>query len=193
MYERDPIERFREAFTRALASEPFDAARGALATADRDARPSVRFVLMKEYDARGFVFYSHDDSRKGREIAVNPQAALSFHWFTTGEQIRIEGKVERVSNEQSDAYFATRPRGSQLGAWASAQSQPIAARSELEQRLRELDQRFGDGAIARPPGWGGFRIVPSTIEFWYDRPDRLHDRILYVRAGEGYERSLLSP
>ncbi len=193
MHERDPYERFREAFTRALASEPFDAARAALATATQDARPSVRFVLMKEYDARGFVFYSHAESRKGREIAQNPHAALSFHWSTIGEQIRIEGHVESVSDEQSDAYFATRPRGSQIGSWASAQSQPIAGRAELEQRVHDLEQRFGDGPIPRPDGWGGFRIVPCSIEFWYDRQDRLHDRILYTKVAQGYERSLLSP
>jgi pyridoxamine 5'-phosphate oxidase len=193
MHDRDPIERFREAFTRALASEPFDAARAALATAGQDARPSVRFVLMKEFDARGFVFYSHAGSRKGREIAQNPSASLAFHWHTIGEQIRIEGQVERVCDAEADAYFATRPRGSQLGAWASAQSLPIASRAELEQRLDEYAQRFGDAQIARPSGWGGFRLVPSAIEFWYDRQDRLHDRVLYVRTGEGYERSLLSP
>lgn len=193
MHERDPIERFREAYARATASEPFDAARAALATADKHARPSLRFVLMKELDDRGFVFYTHEGSRKGREIAENPRAALTFHWFTIGEQIRIEGDVERVSDAQADAYFATRPRGSQLGAWASAQSQPIADRRELTERVAELAQRFGDGAIARPAGWGGFRIVPSSLEFWYDREDRLHDRVLYVRASEGYERSLLSP
>ncbi len=148
---------------------------------------------MKELDQHGFVFYTHADSRKGRDLAENPQAALTFHWFTTGEQIRVEGAVERVSDAQSDAYFATRPRGSQLGAWASAQSEPISSRGELEQRVAEMARRFPEGTIPRPANWGGFRIVPARIEFWYDREDRLHDRILYVRSGEGYERSLLSP
>jgi len=193
MHERDPVERFREAFTRASASESFDASRAALATADGRGRPSVRFVLVKDFDARGFVFYTHEESRKGREIAQNPFAALSFHWASIGEQVRVEGSVKRVSDLEADAYFESRPRGSQLGAWASAQSQPIASRAELEQRVEALAARFGEGKIPRPATWGGFRIAPTAIEFWYNRDDRLHDRVLYVRAGEGYVLSLLSP
>lgn len=193
MQERDPIERFREAFERASVSESFDASRAALATADARGRPSVRFVLVKHFDARGFVFYTHEESRKGREIADNPYAALSFHWESVGEQVRIEGPVKRVSDAEADAYFESRPRGSQVGAWASAQSQTIASRAELERRVEEIAARYGDGKIPRPPTWGGFRIAPTAIEFWYNRDDRLHDRVLYVRAGEGYVRSLLSP
>ena len=193
MNERDPIERFRDAYARAMASESFDASRAALATADKHARPSVRFVLVKEFDARGFVFYTHEGSRKGRELAENAQAALSFHWASTGEQVRIEGAVERVSDTEADAYFDSRPRGSQIGAWASEQSQPIAARLELEQRVTEITERFGSGKIPRPSSWGGYRIVPRAIEFWYDRADRLHDRVMYLRSEDGYVRSLLSP
>jgi len=192
MNERDPIERFREAFERALASETFDASRCALATADAQGRPSVRFVLVKEFDARGFVFYTNRDSRKGRELAQNPHASLSFHWASIGEQVRVEGPVEHVSDSESDAYFASRPRGSQLGAWASAQSQTIATRADLEASLSQVTQRF-PGVIPRPEHWGGYRIVPRAIEFWYDRSDRLHDRVLFVRRGEAYDRSLLSP
>jgi len=193
MQERDPIERFREAFERASACESFDASRAALATADARGRPSVRFVLVKDFDARGFVFYTHEESRKGREMADNPYAALSFHWASVGEQVRVEGPVKRVSDAEADAYFESRPRGSQIGAWASAQSQTIASRAELEQRVAEIAARYGDGKIPRPSTWGGFRIAPTAIEFWYNRDDRLHDRVLYVRAGEGYVRSLLSP
>lgn len=192
MNERDPIERFREAFQRALASESFDASRCALATADAQGRPSVRFVLMKEFDAQGFVFYTNRQSRKGRELAENPHAALSFHWASIGEQVRIEGSVQWVSDAESDAYFVSRPRGSQLGAWASAQSQTIGSRVEIEQRLAQIEERYPD-AIPRPEHWGGYRIVPTAIEFWYDRNDRLHDRVLFLRRGEAYDRSLLSP
>ncbi len=193
MHERDPIERFREVFERASASESFDASRAALATADARGRPSARFVLMKGFDARGFVFYTHEESRKGREIAENPYAALCFHWSSLGEQVRIEGPVKRVSDTEADAYFESRPRGSQLGAWASVQSQTLDSRAELEQRVHELATRYGDAKIPRPPTWGGFRIAPTVMEFWYNRDDRLHDRVLFVRAGEGYVRSLLSP
>ncbi len=193
MDERDPIERFRASFARATVSESFEASRAALATADAQARPSVRFVLVKDFDARGFVFYTHEHSRKGRELSENPWAALSFHWSTIGEQVRVEGGVERVSAAEADAYFATRPRGSQLGAWAGVQSRPIPSRAELERRVAELAERYAGGDIPRPPAWGGFRLVARTLEFWYDREDRLHDRILYVREGAGYQRSLLSP
>jgi len=193
MSEADPIVRFSESYARAQQSESFDAARAALATADASGMPSVRFVLIKRFDARGFVVFTHLGSRKAREMRENPRAALSFHWSTTGEQVRIEGVVEPVSDAEADDYFAARPRGSQLGAWASEQSTILHARTELEARVRELESRFAEREVARPPGWGGLRIVPSSLEFWRDRADRLHDRELYTRAGAGWTTVLLAP
>lgn len=193
MTDLDPIARFSTSFERALESEPFDASRAALATADKSGKPSVRFVLVKEFDARGFVFYTNLSSRKARELAENPRAALAFHWFTRGEQVRIEGAVEPVSANEADAYFASRPRGSQIGAWASRQSQPIAERALLEQKVAELEQTFADGAVPRPSFWSGYRIIPEQIEFWYDRPDRLHDRFLYTREARGWTVARLQP
>jgi pyridoxamine 5'-phosphate oxidase len=194
MHEDDPIERFRAAYAQALESEIFDAARAALATAGADGAPSVRFVLVKEFDARGFVFYTHAHSQKGREIAENPRAALSFHWSSTGEQVRVCGAVTEVEPAQADRYFASRPRGSQLGAWASlVQSAPIASRDELSAALRAAEARFGDGPIARPPHWSGYCVAPERIEFWPDRRDRLHERTLYVHGAAGWTRTILSP
>jgi pyridoxamine 5'-phosphate oxidase len=193
MNESDPIVRFRESFARAQASEVFAAERVALATADAQGRPSVRFVLLKEADARGFVFYTNFGSRKATEIRENPRASLAFHWSSTGEQIRVEGSVEVVANEEADAYFASRPRGSQLGAWASRQSAPIESRTALERRVSELERQYEGRAIPRPEFWGGFRIVPTEIEFWHDRSDRLHDRVRYTRTASGWTRTLLSP
>lgn len=193
MTDSDPIARFRSSYERARQSETFDVARAALATADAHGRPSVRFVLVKEFDPRGLCVYTCLDSRKGRDIADNPQVALSFHWASTGEQVRFEGPVEPVSDAESDAYFASRPRGSQLGAWASAQSTEIASRSVLEERLAEVTRRFAGGPVPRPPRWGGLRLRPDRIEFWHDRPDRLHDRELYTRSEHGWSTSRLSP
>jgi pyridoxamine 5'-phosphate oxidase len=193
MNEADPIERFRASYARAQTSEVFDAARAALATTDARGVPSVRFVLVKRFDARGFCVFTHLGSRKAREMSANPRAALSFHWSSIGEQVRVEGSVEAVAESEADAYFAARPRGSQLGAWASEQSAILASRSELEARVAELELRFAERAVARPPFWGGFRIVPSAIEFWHDRADRLHDRVLYTRSERGWTTALLSP
>jgi pyridoxamine 5'-phosphate oxidase len=151
----------------------------ALATATADAAPSVRMVLLKDVDDRGLVFYSHYTSRKGRELEQNPQAALLFHWSRLGRQVRVEGRVERVTAETSDAYFATRPRGAQLGAHASSQSRPLGSREELEERLAEVEAEIGGGGVPRPPTWGGFLLEPAAWEFWQHRDSRLHDRFRY--------------
>jgi len=192
MTEVDPIARFAESYERARQSETFDVARCALATADARGHPSVRFVLMKQFDARGFLVYTNLDSRKVREMRENPYAALAFHWSTTGVQVRIEGHVEPATDAESDAYFAARPRGSQLGAWASPQSAPIS-RAELEARLTEVSARFEGRAVERPAFWGGLRLLPSSIEFWQDREDRLHERTLYTRTPHGFTTCLLAP
>lgn len=189
----DPIARFAQSYARASSLETFDASRAALATSDRSGRPSLRFVLVKRWDSRGFCFFTNLESQKARELAQNPQAALAFHWSSTGEQIRIEGPVERVSDAEADDYFGARPRGSQLGAWASAQSTVLGSRAELTQHLADAEARFRDRAVERPPFWGGFRLRPERMEFWQDRPDRLHDRELYLRAEAGWQTVLLSP
>ncbi len=157
----------------------------ALATATPGGAPSVRMVLLKGFDERGLVFFSHHTSRKGRELEANPQAALLFHWPPLGRQVRAEGSVERVSDEESDAYFATRPRGAQLGALASRQSQPLGSRAELDARLAELESERGEGPVPRPPTWGGFLLVPEAWEFWQHRASRLHDRFRYERGPSG--------
>ena len=178
----------------ALAGEP-DRTAMTVATAGLDARPSARTVLLKAHDARGFVFYTHLDGRKGRELQANPHAALLFHWprVRNGVQVRIEGPVEIVSDDEADAYFASRPRGSQLGAWASEQSRPIANEGELEQRLVEFTAKFEGGPVPRPPHWSGFRLVPHVIEFWQGMPSRLHRREVYVRDGEEWRVEVLYP
>ena len=189
----DPIARFEQALAIALRTEPFDATAMTLATAGSDGRPSARVVLLKETDARGFVFYTNRNSRKGQALAAHAYAALTFHWPKLEQQVRIEGKVEHVSDEESDAYFATRPRGSQLGAWASAQSTEIASREELEAKLAAIEERFAGQDVPRPPHWGGYRVIPDRIEFWQGRPSRLHDRELYVRDANAWRVSRLSP
>jgi pyridoxamine 5'-phosphate oxidase len=165
-----------------------------LATATPDGRPSARIVLLKGVDERGFAFFTNAHSRKGRELAANPRAALAILWAPLERQVRVEGDVVALDGEESDAYFATRPRGSQLGAWASAQSEPLADRAELDARWAALERRWGGQAVPRPRHWGGYRVVPDAIEFWQGRANRLHDRFAYARtAGGGWERARLQP
>ena len=190
--ESDPIALYLRLAGRAKV-EGIDTAPAALATADADGRPSVRIVLLRRVDERGFVFFTNYESRKGRELAANPRAALCQHWPTLEEQIRVEGAIERVDAAESDAYFAQRPRESQLGAWASRQSAELEGRPALEARLDEAERRFANQPVPRPPYWGGFRIVPERIEFWYGRSGRLHDRLLYTRAEPGWLTSWLFP
>jgi pyridoxamine 5'-phosphate oxidase len=189
----DPIARFRRWFRDAeRAKLPQPEAMG-LATADRRGRPSLRVVLLKHADADGFVFYTNARSRKGRELAANPWAALVFHWQSLGRQVRVEGRVVQVSAAEADAYWASRPRESQLGGAASDQSEPIASRAALLSRWRTLDRRYRDAAVPRPPHWTGFRVVPATIEFWTLRPFRMHDRELFARTRSGWRVTRLQP
>ena len=182
--EGDPIARFHAWLVEAERSEPNDPNAMALATADAHGLPSVRMVLLKGVDDRGFVFYTNFDSQKGQELRVNAQAGLCFHWKSLKRQVRVQGPIETVSAAEADAYFASRARGSQIGAWASIQSRPLDGRWELERRVAEYALKFNIGAIPRPPFWGGFRVLPRVIEFWRDQPFRLHDRILFQREDQ---------
>ena len=192
---RDPIARFRELLDAAVA---FDRARlieptaFVLATV-ADGQPSARVLLLKGVDDAGFTFFTNYESRKGRELLAHPRAAMCFHWQPLEWQVRVEGAVAPVPPDESDAYFASRPRGSQLGAWASIQSRPIAHEGDLERRLAEMEARFAGGPVPRPPHWGGFRLVPARIEFWRNRESRLHDREEYVRDGARWRVARLYP
>ena len=189
----DPFQLFDDWFAEARASEPNDAEAMALATADALGQPSVRMVLLKGHGPDGFVFYTNEESAKGSQLAADPQAALLFHWKSLRRQVRVEGVVERVSGAEADAYFASRGRDSQLGAWASDQSRPLDNRAHFEARFEEMKQRFDGQDVPRPPHWGGYRVVPRRIEFWSDRAHRLHERRLFTLDNDGWSEGLLYP
>jgi pyridoxamine 5'-phosphate oxidase len=189
----DPIEQFRVWFNQALETDIIEANAMVLATVSSDGYPQARTVLLKSFDTNGFVFYTNYESRKGRDLAANPRATLLFYWGELERQVRIAGTVARVSREESEAYFRSRPAGHQLGAWASQQSSVVPDRETLERNLAEAAARFAASPIPLPPYWGGFLVKPQVVEFWQGRPNRLHDRIEYLRSGGGWDIQRLSP
>ncbi len=190
----DPIAEYRELFSRALRQEGEKCATAAsLATADLDSRPAVRVVLIKHVDDRGFIFYTNLESRKAGELRQNPRAALCIYWSSLDKQVRVEGRVESVGDIEADAYFESRPRGSQIGAWTSKQSAPLASRKELMARYLKIQSRFAGTAVPRPPFWGGYRVVPDRIEIWHNQTHRLHDRLLYLPTADGWSVERLYP
>lgn len=191
--EADPYALFRGWLQEAGAKEANDANAMALATVDENGLPDVRMVLLKDVDERGFVFYTNLESAKGRQLAAQPKAALLFHWKSLRRQVRVRGTVSAVTPEEADAYFATRARPAQLGAWASDQSRPLTDRLALEKKIAEVGLRFGLGKVPRPPHWSGFRVAPETIEFWRDRPFRLHERLVFERVADGWTTHRLFP
>lgn len=191
--DHDPLAIFDAWYAEARASEINDSNAMALATVDAQGRPSARMVLLKGHGPEGFVFYTNFEGRKARELLANPHAALLFHWKSLRRQVRIEGGVAAVSDEMADAYFATRSRDSQLGAWASDQSRPLDSRETFMARFAEQQARFEGKDVTRPPHWSGFRVVPDRIEFWQDREYRLHERRLFTRSAAGWDEGLLYP
>jgi len=189
----DPVAQFRVWFEKTIDADLHEPNAMILATATTDGKPSARTVLLKGYDERGFVFYTNYEGRKSDELEVNPMCALLFYWGELERQIRIEGRASRLSSEESDVYFAGRPRGSRLGAWASEQSRPVEDRSVLEERVRALEKEYEGREIPRPPFWGGYRVNPHTIEFWQGRENRLHDRLVYHRSGGRWMMERLQP
>jgi len=189
----EPFALFRQWLDDASGTEPNDPNAVALATVDADGLPNVRMVLLKDFDEHGFVFYTNYESAKGREILSSMKAAMCFHWKSLRRQVRVRGPVETVSDTEADAYYASRPRGSRIGAWASAQSRPLESRFALEKSVAEYTARYAIGEIPRPPHWSGFRIRPQSIEFWHDRPFRLHDRALFEQSGDGWKKTRLYP
>jgi pyridoxamine 5'-phosphate oxidase len=189
----DPFSLFDDWFAEAQASEPDLPEAMSVATADATGQPSSRMVLLKDYGPDGFVFYTNVESAKGIQLTENPRAALLFHWKSLRRQVRIEGMAEAVSEGEADAYFASRARDSQLGAWASDQSRPMENRERFEQRFEELERRYAGQDVPRPPFWSGYRVVPDRIEFWTERPYRLHERRLFQRDGSGWTEELLYP
>jgi pyridoxamine 5'-phosphate oxidase len=189
----DPLRQFHAWFDEARAAGTVQPERMALATASADGAPSVRMLLLKSAGEEGFGFHTNFESRKGTELEANPRAALAFYWYELGRQVRVEGRVERAPREDSEAYFATRPRGAQLAAWTSAQSRSVAGRDELERRYAELGDRFGEADVPLPEHWGGYRLTPDAYEFWQHRENRLHDRFRYTRARDGWTIERLQP
>ena len=191
--EENPFSLFEAWLREATASEPNDPNAMTLATVDASGMPDARMVLLKSVDARGFVFYTNVESAKGNELAVNAKAALCFHWKSLRRAVRVRGEVETVTSEEADAYFASRARSARIGAWASDQSRPMPDRFALEKRVAEVGLRFGLGAVPRPPNWSGYRVLPASFEFWRDRPFRLHERLVFARAGDGWTTRRLYP